>query len=174
VAPPVERMGSDAALPRKCSDDDGRSRALRCRRRDYPKAIALLTSCSGSRSFRSAHTRRSAGLAASAPAAGACQGGIRGYLRAIRRAEARSAWPSPADPACGRSQGTTGREGSGRHRGWEVNGGVAQMAPLRRLTPEQRAPPPNSQPVPAAPTAPIIPFSTTRTCWRAGRGEASI
>ena len=122
---------------------------------DYPKAIALLTKLQRQPEFPDrARAQELLGLARErsgqlAHAKAEYEEYLRRYpqgeaaervafrLRILRAAEAKA---------------RTGREGSGETRGWEVSGGVAQTARYDGSRLSNGAPPPNSQPVPAAPT----------------------
>jgi len=155
VAPPVERMGSDAALPPEVLKTTMADARAAMSARAYPKAIALLTKLQRQPEFpERAHAQELLGLARErsgqlAHAKAEYEEYLRRYphgdaaervafrLRILRAAEAKA---------------RTGREGSGDTRGWEVNGGVAQMARYDGSRLSNGAPPPNSQPLPAAPT----------------------
>jgi tetratricopeptide (TPR) repeat protein len=155
VAPPVERMGSDAALPPEVLKTTMADARTAMSARDYPKAIALLTKLQRQPEFpERAHAQELLGLARErsgqlAHAKAEYEEYLRRYphgeaaervafrLRILRAAEAKA---------------RTGREGSGETQGWEVSGGVAQLARYDGSRLSNGALPPNSQPVPATPT----------------------
>ena len=153
--PPVERIGSDPPLPPEALRTAMAEARSAMTARDYPKAIALLTKLQRQPEFADrVRAQELLGLARErsgqlAHAKAEYEEYLRRYphgdaaervafrLRILRAAEAKA---------------RTGREANGETQGWEVTGGVAQMARYdgSRLT--NGAPPPNSQPVPAAPT----------------------
>src|SRR5438094_4151831 len=155
ASPPVERMGSDPALPNEELKKLMAAARTAMDRHEYPTAIALLTKLQRQPEFADrVRAQELLGLARErsgqlAHAKAEYEEYLRRYphgdaaervafrLRILRAAEAKA---------------RTGREASGETQGWEVTGGVAQMARYdgSRLT--NGAPPPNSQPLPAAPT----------------------
>jgi tetratricopeptide (TPR) repeat protein len=156
VAPiPVERIGSDPPLPPEVLKTTMADARAAMSARDYPKAIALLTKLQRQPEFPDrARAQELLGLARErsgqlAHAKAEYEEYLRRYahgeaaervafrLRILRAAEAKA---------------RTGREGSGDTKGWEVSGGVAQTARYDGSRLSNGAPPPNSQPVPAAPT----------------------
>jgi len=156
VAPiPVERIGSDPPLPPEVLKTTMADARAAMSARDYTKAIALLTKLQRQPEFPDrARAQELLGLARErsgqlAHAKAEYEEYLRRYphgeaaervafrLRILRAAEAKA---------------RTGREGSGDTKGWEVSGGVAQTARYDGSRLSNGAPPPNSQPVPAAPT----------------------
>src|SRR6184192_3616843 len=153
--PPVERIGSDPPLPPEVLKSTTADARAALAARDYPKAIALLTKLQRQPEFPDrAHAQELLGLArersgqlAHAKAEyeeylhryphGEAAERVAFRLRILRAAEAKA---------------RTGREGSGETQGWEVTGGVAQLARYDGSRLSNGAPPPNSQPLPASPT----------------------
>ena len=153
--PPVERIGSDPPLPPEVLKSTTADARAALAARDYPKAIALLTKLQRQAEFPDrAHAQELLGLARErsgqlAHAKAEYEEYLRRYphgeaaervafrLRILRAAEAKA---------------RTGRDASGETQGWEVSGGVAQLARYDGSRLSNGAPPPNSQPVPAAPT----------------------
>src|SRR5438876_2040006 len=154
ASPPVERMGSDPALPNEELKKLTAAARTAMDRHEYPTAIALLTKLQRQPEFPDrARAQELLGLARErsgqlAHAKAEYEEYLRGYphgeaaervafrLKILRAAEAKA---------------RTGREVKGDSLGWEVTGGVAQMARYdgERIT---NGAVPTNTPVPAAPT----------------------
>jgi len=154
ASPPVERMGSDPALPNEELKKLMAAARTAMDRHEYPTAIALLTKLQRQPEFPDrARAQELLGLARErsgqlAHAKAEYEEYLRGYphgeaaervafrLKILRAAEAKA---------------RTGREVKGESLGWEVTGGVAQMARYdgQRIT---NGAVPTNTPVPAAPT----------------------
>jgi tetratricopeptide (TPR) repeat protein len=151
--PPVERMGSDAPLPpeelKKLLSD---ARAA-LDKHDYPKAITLLTKLQRQPEFADrARAQELLGLARERSGQLAhAKAEYEEYLRRYPHGEAaeRIAFRLKTLRAA-EAKARTGRPGKDDTSGWEVSGGVAQMARYdgERIT---NGALPNSTPVPAAP-----------------------
>jgi tetratricopeptide (TPR) repeat protein len=156
VAPiPVERIGSDPPLPPEVLKKTLADARTALAARDYTKAVALLTKLQRQPEFPDrARAQELLGLARErsgqlAHAKAEYEEYLRRYpqgeaaervafrLRILRAAEAKA---------------RTGRDANGETQGWQVTGGVAQMARYDGSRLSNGAPPPNTQPVPAAPT----------------------
>jgi tetratricopeptide (TPR) repeat protein len=157
VAPPpaVERIGSDPPLPPevlKATLADART-ALAAR--DFTKAVALLTKLQRQPEFPDrARAQELLGLARErAGQLAHAKAEYEEYLRRYPKGEAaeRIAFRLRTLRAA-EAKARTGRDANGETQGWEVTGGVAQMARYDGSRISNGAPPPNTQPVPAAPT----------------------
>jgi len=153
--PPVERIGSDPPLPPevlKATLADART-ALGAR--DYTKAVALLTKLQRQPEFPDrARAQELLGLARERSGQLAhAKAEYEEYLRRYPKGEAaeRVAFRLRTLRAA-EAKARTGRDANGDTQGWQVSGGVAQMARYDGSRITNGAPPPNSQPVPAAPT----------------------
>jgi hypothetical protein len=153
--PPVERIGSDPPLPPevlKATLADART-ALAAR--DYTKAVALLTKLQRQPEFPDrARAQELLGLARERSGQLAhAKAEYEEYLRRYPKGEAaeRVAFRLRTLRAA-EAKARTGRDANGETQGWEVTGGVAQMARYDGSRITNGAPPPNTQPVPAAPT----------------------
>ncbi|HEY0767729.1 MAG TPA: SPOR domain-containing protein, partial [Steroidobacteraceae bacterium] len=152
---PVERIGSDAALPPEVLKSTMADARAALSARDYPKAVALLTKLQRQPEFADrARAQELLGLArersgqlAHAKAEyeeylhrypkGEAAERVTYRLRILRASEAKA---------------RTGREGKGDALGWETSGGVAQMARYDGSRISNGALPGNT----ALPTAPTI------------------
>jgi len=153
--PPVERIGSDPPLPPevlKATLADART-ALAAR--DYTKTVALLTKLQRQPEFPDrARAQELLGLARERSGQLAhAKAEYEEYLRRYPKGEAaeRVAFRLRTLRAA-EAKARTGRDANGETQGWEVTGGVAQMARYDGSRITNGAPPPNTQPVPAAPT----------------------
>jgi tetratricopeptide (TPR) repeat protein len=153
--PPVERIGSDPPLSPgvlKTTLADARA-ALAAR--DYPKAVALLTKLQRQPEFPDrARAQELLGLARERSGQMAhAKAEYEEYLRRYPKGEAaeRVAFRLRTLRAA-EAKARTGRDANDDSQGWQVTGGVAQMARYDGSRITNGAPPPNTQPVPAAPT----------------------
>jgi tetratricopeptide (TPR) repeat protein len=153
--PPVERMGSDPPLPPEVLKTTLADARTALAARDYTKAVALLTKLQRQPEFPDrARAQELLGLARERSGQLAhAKAEYEEYLRRYPKGEAaeRVAFRLRTLRAA-EAKARTGRDANGETRGWEVSGGVAQMARYDGSRITNGAPPPNTQPVPAAPT----------------------
>ena len=157
VAPPVERMGSDPSLPPEELRKLMAAARTAIDKHEYPTAIALLTKLQRQPEFpERARAQELLGLARERSGQLAhAKAEYEEYLRRYPQGEAaeRVAFRLKILRAA-EAKARTGRQVAGDNLGWEMSGGVAQMARYdgERIT--NGAPPPSTTPtpVPAAPT----------------------
>ena len=153
--PPVERIGSDPPLPPEVLKTTLADARTALGARDYTKAVALLTKLQRQPEFPDrARAQELLGLARERSGQLAhAKAEYEEYLRRYPKGEAaeRVAFRLRTLRAA-EAKARTGRDANGDTQGWQVSGGVAQMARYDGSRITNGAPPPNSQPVPAAPT----------------------
>ena len=153
--PPVERIGSDPPLPPEVLKTTLADARTALGARDYTKAVALLTKLQRQPEFPDrARAQELLGLARERSGQLAhAKAEYEEYLRRYSKGEAaeRVAFRLRTLRAA-EAKARTGRDANGDTQGWQVSGGVAQMARYDGSRITNGAPPPNSQPVPAAPT----------------------
>jgi hypothetical protein len=154
ASPPVERMGSDPALLNEELKKLMAAARTAMDRHEYPTAIALLTKLQRQPEFEGrARAQELLGLARERSGQLAhAKAEYEEYLRRYPHGEAaeRVAFRLKILRAA-EAKARTGREAKGDSLGWEVTGGVAQMARYdgERIT---NGAVPTNTPVPAAPT----------------------
>jgi tetratricopeptide (TPR) repeat protein len=153
--PPVERIGSDPPLSPEVLKTTLADARTALAARDYTKAVALLTKLQRQPEFpERARAQELLGLARERSGQLVhAKAEYEEYLRRYPKGEAaeRVAFRLRTLRAA-EAKARTGRDANGDTQGWEVTGGVAQMARYDGSRITNGAPPPNSQPVPGAPT----------------------
>jgi hypothetical protein len=150
---PIERIGSDPALPPETLKSMMAEARAAMSARDYPKAIGLLTKLQRQPEFPDRSkaqellglARERSGQLAHAKAE------YEEYLRRYAQGEAaeRVAFRLKILRAA-EAKARTGRDAAGSAGGWEVSGGVAQMFRYDGSRISNGAPPPNTTNLPAA------------------------
>jgi len=150
---PIERIGSDPALPPETLKSMMAEARAAMSARDYPKAIGLLTKLQRQPEFPDRSkaqellglARERSGQLAHAKAE------YEEYLRRYPQGEAaeRVAFRLKILRAA-EAKARTGRDAAGSAGGWEVSGGVAQMFRYDGSRISNGAPPPNTANLPAA------------------------
>jgi tetratricopeptide (TPR) repeat protein len=127
---PVERMGSDPALPPETLKSMMTDARAAMAARDYPKAIGILTKLQRQPEFPDrAHAQELLGLARERSGQLAhAKAEYEEYLRRYPKGEAaeRVAFRLKTLRAA-EAKARTGREAGGETQGWEVSGGVSQL-----------------------------------------------